>query len=436
MSMMFIEEQHELELKVNAKVSKEDKAAIIEAVTDSERGRQYMKYLVDQYYQSQDYRKRLENQTRALMQGFDESANVQHPSFIKTELSNAMAQEVLNKKYMDIATDQIPVCRWMKSILGIGPCISAYLYASFDVKIGKYNSNFLSYAGLNDNNNPWLGTAKAKALVDDAIKYRQEKFDSITEVLENVAGKAFKKLTTALKKLGKEEEILLYDITNTIKEFTGYDVYDSEDIEISILEDYVRALAIPKACDDILIDYVAAKTKRQFINVKKGTVNNWSRKKTKTKIPTTDDLAAYLAKPPYNKDLKIMMFIIGDMFIRNSGRPKSLYGRIYKEKKLEYLRKNKEGFFADQAKQILEEKNFDTSSVTYKKLIEGQLSNAHLNARARRYAVKLFISHVFEAMYYAEFKEEPPKTYVIEYMGHHDYIAPEVDYRPYLDGSF
>ena len=49
-----------------------------------------------------------------------------------------------------------------------------------------------------------------------------------------------------------------------------------------------------------------------------------------------------------------------------------------------------------------------------------------------RYAVKLFISHVFEAMYFAEFHEEPPKAYVIQYMGHHDYIAPEVDYKKFI----
>ena len=436
MSMMFIEEQTELEYTINTKVSKEDKNSIIKSVTDPVNGKQYLKYLVDQYYQSQSYRLKLENQTRALFQGFDKSADEEHPSFIKKELMNAMHQELLNKKYMDIATNAIPVCIWMKSIMGIGPCISAYLYATFDIKVGKYNTNFLSYAGLNDNNNPWLGTEKAKKLTNEAINYRQIKFDDISKVLESKCKTVtiFNKLNSELKKIGKKQEFTLEEIEKIIKEFTGYEL-SNEEIDISIIVDYVRSLAIPKACDDILINYISFKTKRSFINIKNGVLNNWSKKTAKTKIPTTDDLTSYLAKPPYNKELKTMMYNIGDMFIRQSNKEKSLYGSIYKQKKLEYTRKNEEGYYAEQAKQILKEKNFKDDTITYNALKEGKLSKAHIHARARRYAVKLFISHVFEAMYYDEFHEEPPKTYVIQYMGHHDYIAPETDYRKYIHTS-
>ena len=35
-------------------------------------------------------------------------------------------------------------------------------------------------------------------------------------------------------------------------------------------------------------------------------------------------------------------------------------------------------------------------------------------------------------MYYDKFKTKAPRAYVIEHMGHHDYIAPEVDYKEFI----
>ena len=124
-----------------------------------------IKFLVDQYKQAQDYRITTENQARSLMQGYDDAVDAEHPTFIQRSLQAAAAQEQLYKKYLDIVTDNIPICKWMKSIKGIGPVFAATLYASFDVSKGSYATDFLSYAGLNDNNNPWLGADKAKALV-------------------------------------------------------------------------------------------------------------------------------------------------------------------------------------------------------------------------------------------------------------------------------
>lgn len=418
--------------EVTAKVTKEEKEALINASSD----KKIVRYLVDQYYQSQAYRIKAENQARSLTQHYDESDD-EHMIFIEKEVKNAKVQESLNKKYMDIVTDAIPVCRWMKSITGIGPVISAYLYAAFDVTIANYNTKFLSYAGLNDNNNPWLGSAKAKEVVNKAIDHRQTFFDEIEEILEDGCDNktTFKKLISALKKLGKTDEFVFTDIRDTVLSVSGLDIGDYKDSESMIfIVEYVMNLAYPKAADDILYSFVSMETGRGVQNIVRGTNSNWARKKAKTKVPTTDDLESYLAKPPYNTDLKKMMFIIGDLFIKNSGRGKSLYGKIYKDKKLEYIAKNETGEYAERAAQELAEKNYDKNTPTYKRLIEGKLSDAHINARARRYAVKLFISHVFEAMYYDQYHEEPPQTYIIAHGGHHDYIPPEVDYRPYIDG--
>lgn len=420
----------EEELSLVTKVSKKEKEDLINCSDN----KTVIKYLVDQYTQSQDYRITAQNQVRSLLQGFDES-DIEQLSFIQTSLNNALAQEALNKKYMDITTDNVPVCRWMKSICGIGPVHAAHLYAAFDVKTGRYNTDFLSYAGLNDNNNPWLGTEKAKKLVAEAIEYRDGKFKEISDILKERCGeKIFKKLSSELKKLGKTS--FEFDISKSvILNAAGINIEDVQDLDYAIISDYIKWLANPKRCDDILIDYVASKTRRKFINVKKGTERNWINKKTKGSFPTIEDLTSYLAKPPYNTDLKTRMYLIGVSFIKVCNNEKSLYGRIYKEKRIEYARKNDNGEYAERAEKILSEKNFDKSTVAYKALITGKLPESHIISMARRYAVKLFISHVFEAMYYDEYNEEPPKTYVIEHLGHHDYIAPEVDYRPYIDGE-
>ena len=132
-----------------SKLTKDEKEEIREASND----KSVVRYLVDQYYQSQAYRITNENQLRALRQGYDNADALQY-KFIERGLDNSRVNELFNKNCMDIVTDTIDVCRWMKSITGIGPVISAYLYAVFDVTKGRYNTDFLSYAGLNDNNNP------------------------------------------------------------------------------------------------------------------------------------------------------------------------------------------------------------------------------------------------------------------------------------------
>ena len=118
------------ELKISAKLSDEEKSEIKEAAND----RKIVGFLVDQYYQSQEYRKAVQNQARSLLQGYDQSRE-DHPEFIKTLLLNATKQEARNKAMMDIITDEIPVCQWMKSIKGIGPVISAYLYSALVVNV-------------------------------------------------------------------------------------------------------------------------------------------------------------------------------------------------------------------------------------------------------------------------------------------------------------
>lgn len=441
----------EQELDMNAKISKEIKAELLKASDQ----KNTIRFLIDQYYQSQEYRIRSENQTRSLMQGYDISTE-DYPEYIKKILDNAKIQEATQKKYLDVATKDIPVCNWMRSIKGIGPVIAAYLYATFEVSEGKYATDFLSYAGLNDNNNPWLGNEKASNLVKEVLSLRNEYFsktiippfkawfaknggDLTTEYATFVEA-----ITTEVGRLKWDSNVsftvayeqyrLSYDkIYSIFKKVTVENViYKIEDDieDLQGLDEYIITLGKSDYIGEWTYSQVAAKTRRKLSSIKKGVLGN--KKKDTTKCDSTKaNLISYLAKPPYNTNLKKTCYLIGQSFIKNQNRG-SLYGQIYAERKREEIRRNENGEYAEQAARELAAKNYSKTSDAYKTLSEGKLTLAHINMRAQRYAVKLFISHVFEAMYYDKFHKDAPHPYVISHMGHHDYIGPEVDYRKFL----
>ena len=56
------------------------------------------------------------------------------------------------------------------------------------------------------------------------------------------------------------------------------------------------------------------------------------------------------------------------------------------------------------------------------------LPPAHIQARAKRYAVKIFLSHLFDVWYKLEKGQEPPKPYALAILGHaHEIEIPNLD---------
>lgn len=128
-------------------------------------------------------------------------------------------------------------------------------------------------------------------------------------------------------------------------------------------------------------------------------------------------------KRPYNAELKVLCWRIGDSFVKVSGRDDAYYGQVYRERKKLEVERNEAGLFADQAKASLEARNIKDKALkaTYE---AGLLPPGRLDLRARRYAVKLFLSAYHEVAYRAEFGTEPPLPYPIAHLGHAHYIAP------------
>lgn len=130
-------------------------------------------------------------------------------------------------------------------------------------------------------------------------------------------------------------------------------------------------------------------------------------------------------KRPWNATLKTLCWKIGDSFVKVSGIPDAFYGKVYVQRKEQEMARNEAGAFADQAKEALK-KTWRADSEAPKYYKKGLLPPAHVHARATRYAVKLFLSHLHGEWYRQEFGEEPPKPYPIAHLGHVHEIQPEV----------
>lgn len=137
---------------------------------------------------------------------------------------------------------------------------------------------------------------------------------------------------------------------------------------------------------------------------------------TKDNKLTRASLVKAMAKRPWNASLKCLCWKIGESFVKVSGNPKSQYGALYAERKAQEILKNEAGAFRATAE--IKAKTVGKNTEAYKAYSEGKLPPAHIHARAKRYAVKLFLAHWHDAAYRFHFKTDPPKPYAIAILGH------------------
>jgi Transposase IS116/IS110/IS902 family len=153
------------------------------------------------------------------------------------------------------------------------------------------------------------------------------------------------------------------------------------------------------------------------------------RDKPPLKAPTSTSLARALARRPWNAKFKVLLWKIGQSFVKVSGSEGSLYGRLYRERKELEIERNEALLFVDQAKQALREANYGADTVARAYYEKGMLPPARIQQRAERYATKLFLSHLHHEMYLAHYGTPPPLPYVITVLGHAHVLEPEVPFR-------
>jgi hypothetical protein len=129
-------------------------------------------------------------------------------------------------------------------------------------------------------------------------------------------------------------------------------------------------------------------------------------------------------KRPFNAKLKVLLWKIGESFVKVSNRDSDFYGKIYQQAKEHISAQNERGEFAEDAARILTEKKYDKNTEAYKSYIVGKLPPGQVHGRAKRKAVKLFISHWHYVAYRYHYGTEPAMPYSIAIQGHAHYIPP------------
>lgn len=160
-------------------------------------------------------------------------------------------------------------------------------------------------------------------------------------------------------------------------------------------------------------------------------------------------------KRPWNASLKKLCWKIGDSFVKTSGHPNGYYGRVYRERKAFEWHRNLAGEMVDQAADYLTRMKLgkDTDAFAWYSghcdpakaraaLASGKAPSAatctvaspeqgqpmlppgQIDMRARRWAVKLFLSHLQHRWYELENGIAPPAPYAIAILGHAHYLAP------------
>lgn len=133
---------------------------LIRAIKDGEftMSRRDIRYVVDLYYQVQEYRKAAGNQEGA-------SAKEAEPTGLLGYVIDQMhTLESQIKRAMDAWTSSDPVSLWAKSNVGVGPVISAGLAAHIDITRAPTVGHIWRFAGL-DPSVKWLGREGAKKVV-------------------------------------------------------------------------------------------------------------------------------------------------------------------------------------------------------------------------------------------------------------------------------
>lgn len=121
-------------------------------------------------------------------------------------------------------------------------------------------------------------------------------------------------------------------------------------------------------------------------------------------------------KRPHNAALKTLCWKVGQSFMKFSGAEECVYGAWYRHAKARYVKLNESGAYAEQAAALLPK--FAKTTEAHGHLSAGNLPPAQIDARARRWAVKLFLAHMHGEWHQRHYGRPAPLPYAIAFGGH------------------
>ncbi len=197
---------------------------------------------------------------------------------------------------------------------------------------------------------------------------------------------------------------------------------------LPIIEE-ASSMVIPRTAirpQEITMDQILAVAGK--INVKPENFLRFAADKNTGKV-TPKSLARAASRRPYNAKLKVLLWKCGQSFMKFHNNPKCTYGFMYASRKYYETKKNEAGDYAEQAVAMLKKFNIGHETEAYKSYSVGRLPLAHIDSRARRYAVKRFIADWWAEAYRSKFHTEPPAPYVIAFLGHVDWDSTNLDHE-------
>jgi Transposase IS116/IS110/IS902 family len=277
--------------------------------------RREARYLVDTYYQMQDYRISTSNQGRSMGRDAEPHLTL---DFFQSQMKTLERQV---HSVLDTWTTMDPLGTWAKSITGIGPVIAAGLLAHIDIEKAPTVGHIWRYAGLD----PTVEWGKGE----------KRPWNASLKVICWKAGESFVK------------------VSNNQNDIYGKFYVQRKEYEIE------RNEAVYEVGSGLVKGAMSDPNKGAYI------------------IRDDEMVSAYL--------------IEGKWYC--GGNAKAAYG---------VLRRKKIGK--------------DTDAI--KSYSVGKLPPAHIHARAKRWATKLFLAHYWETGYRLHFGTEPPLPYPIQHLNH------------------
>lgn len=418
------------------------------------------RFLVDFYYSMQEYRIRTTEQVRA-------AEHLGEPNALLTFLQERNSwSEATIQRALDIYTSTLPIGVWLKSQYGIGPVIAAGLISHININNAPTAGHIHSFAGITPTAK-WLSREEAEALVKksyvaddlpttianlaiatgrreqtlwnmiervknmkeeavDVWKPTEKDLAAISEEVEALVKKnSLNDLPTAIDSIARgiigREQTLIVERMKTMKG----EVVDSakwlnlEEAKALVEQNYIVD-DLPTTIANLaqaIIEREQALMVERMKTMKGGSGATWK--------PTEKNIAAIIARRPWNAKLKVLAWKIGCSMGKFYKRDACFYGHIYASRKAMEIQKNEAGEYKKVAEEMLAKRTRPgKDTIAYQHYIKGVLPPGHIDARARRYCVKIFLSHMQMVWWFIEHGSLPVAPYAMAHVGHAHFIWP------------
>lgn len=351
--------------------------------------------LVDNYYQWQKSRLALENQIRAIEQGYDTAAQI-HPfslTSLKMDLEALKAMETNARNLLKHYVESQPIGEWLLSIVGIGPVIAAAFLAHVDIRHAQNPGQIVRFAGM-DPSRTWLSKKECAKLLEDFDWEASEDLETRSMTFDRVEqASGFKAI--AMSRIWHKgfADLLEEKRVKVVKDFIKSVSPDPG--QKSQLKTLLKGHSLPDFTrrQDVFSG-VAGRDTQELENAFQETVQRWS-KKTFSDRKTA--LSARLVMCPWNRTLKQTCFHATESFVKTQHTPGNVYFELFNQRLQRETVKNANLDYKDQAEVSLATKKFDKSKDAYKHYIEGKLPPGRLRRRAARWVMKILLGHLHTA---------------------------------------